>query len=183
VSRRERREARRTSVLVFAAAVGVVLVLVSAAIWKLSGSDGGGVVTASALDPTLAGAKPAVTPFRGLTEVELAIDGDCHRVAVADTDTERQQGLRSVTDLSPYDGMLFVYTSASLNAYTMADTLIPLDIGFYDAQGEPVDRLKMVPCSKTQAECPLYQSKGPFFYALETPHGHLAAGPIGGCPS
>jgi uncharacterized membrane protein (UPF0127 family) len=90
-------------------------------------------------------------------------------VAVADTSAERRQGLRGVRDLGDLDGMLFVFETTTSATFTMRDTLMPIDIAFFDSAGDLVDRLEMVPCAAEP--CPSYQASGPFRYALETEAG------------
>ena len=72
--------------------------------------------------------------------------------------------------------MLFVFDSSERFAFTMADTLIPLDIGFYDESGEFVEALQMVPCPADESDCPRYKPDEPFVLALEVPAGVLAEG-------
>lgn len=135
---------------------------------------------------SLAGALGAATaafpPYDGFTEAFVALDDRCLRVVVADENDERVQGLRAVDGLDPYDAMLFVFDAPSSARFTMADTLIALDIGWYDSAGALVDRTTMQPCPGTEAECPTYAARGPYRYALETEAGALGAGGIGGCP-
>jgi uncharacterized membrane protein (UPF0127 family) len=124
----------------------------------------------------------AVAPFEGLTQARVQLDDKCLRVAVADTLAERNQGLRNVRDLSPYDGMLFVFGADSDARFTMAGTPLTLDIGWYAADGSPVDRTTMKPCLYgDDATCPVYESKTKYRYALETAGGHLGGGALHGC--
>jgi uncharacterized membrane protein (UPF0127 family) len=169
------RRAVAVSVLVAVAlgAIGAAIVLVL--------TDRGGDEPGDELAAVLAGARPAARRFDGLTEVDLGVGGTCRRVVVADSRDERVQGLRGVTDVSPYDGMLFVLDDTTAGQFTMQDTLIPLDIGFYDAGGAPVGRIEMVPCPPEQSECPTYGPDAPFLLALETPAGGLTAGSLGAC--
>ncbi len=110
----------------------------------------------------------AAFPVRTIT-----VDGDPWLVAVADTPTRRGQGLMNVTDLGSLDGMLFVFPETVTAAFWMKDTLIPLDIAFFDDAGRFVDKLTMRPC---QADpCPTYPAAAPYRYALEAPEGGLAA--------
>jgi uncharacterized membrane protein (UPF0127 family) len=126
----------------------------------------------------------AHAPFRGLTEARLGLDDRCLHVLVADTDSERHEGLRGVTDFAGYDGMLFVYDSDSLARYTMSGTPTPLDIGWYAADGSPVDHTTMTPClDGNDATCPIYASEGSYRYALETAAGQGGTGSIGACPA
>lgn len=136
-----------------------------------------GTGLAAALDA----ARPAVPPFEGLTEARVGVGDRCLRVVVADEAGERVQGLRGVRDLAPYDGMLFVFPDDTDARFTMADTLIPLDIGWYDAGGLPIDRTTMEPCPDAERECPPHGASRRFRYALETAAGALGGGSLGGC--
>ena len=119
----------------------------------------------------------ASAPFTAFRETRVAVGDRCLRVLVADTPTLRNEGLRAVTSLAPYDGMLFVNDRDTNARYTMADTLIPLDIVFYDRDGAPVGDASMQPCpTGTDATCPTYASGRKYRYALE----RLAATPGGG---
>jgi uncharacterized membrane protein (UPF0127 family) len=138
---------------------------------------------AGALGTLLAGARPAVAPFAGLTEVRLGIGGDCRRIVVADRTDERAVGLMRRRDLGPYDGMLFVFGGSTQGSFTMSNVPVPLDIGFYDDAGRPVDRLLMKPCpDRSVLQCPSYRSRSPYSYAVETLEDELPEGGLSGCP-
>jgi hypothetical protein len=77
-----------------------------------------------------------------------------------------------VTDLGGLDGMLFVFQADSEGGFWMKNTLIPLDIAFFTADGGFVDALTMVPC--VEDPCPTYRPDGSYRYALEAPAGGLA---------
>ena len=135
------------------------------------------------LASVLADARPATTPFTELTEVRLGIGGDCRHIVVADKRDERATGLMRRSDLGPYDGMLFVFDEPTRSYFTMSDVPVPLDIGWYDAAGRPVDRLLMQPCpDRSVSDCPAYSSKGPYSYAVETLDGQLPGGALSSCP-
>jgi uncharacterized protein len=92
-------------------------------------------------------------------------------VAIADTPDLRSVGLMRVRDMGDLDGMVFVFDAEVAVNFTMRNTLIPLDIAFFDAAGTAVDRFEMVPC---QAEpCPEYGAASEFRYALEMPAGTM----------
>ena len=167
-----------TIVVVFLAALGAVLMSSSVGSLKSEAEPGTGV--AQALDaPT-----PASPPFVGLTEARLALGDRCLKVVVADENTERIQGLRDVTDLGEYDGMLFVYSSDTDARFTMAGTPLPLDIAWYTADGEPVSSTTMRPCVQgSDSTCPVYASNRKYRYALETAAGNGGSGAIGACPA
>ncbi len=106
----------------------------------------------------------------------IQLDGDELLVAVADTVELRRQGLMLVEDLRDLDGMLFVFPDPTNGGFWMKDTLIPLDIAFFDADGHFVDGFAMEPC--TTADCPSYRPDGSYLYALEMPEGQMPSGDI-----
>jgi uncharacterized membrane protein (UPF0127 family) len=124
---------------------------------------------------------PASAPFPDLTETQLSVGGRCLQVVVDDTEAERVQGLRQRRDLGAYDGMLFVFDAPTRATFTMSTVPVPLDIGFYAANGAPVSRRHMKPCPRADAECPVYEAGAEFVYALETLRGELPSGALSGC--
>jgi uncharacterized membrane protein (UPF0127 family) len=90
-------------------------------------------------------------------------------VQVADTPTERQTGLMGREGLSPYDGMAFVWEEPLVTTFWMKDTLIPLSIAFWDADGRIISILDMDPC--TEDPCPSYGPGEPFVGAVEVARG------------
>ena len=101
----------------------------------------------------------------------IELDGVALTVAVADTNEQRRQGLMGVEDLSPLDGMVFVFDNAAVRSFWMKDTLIPLDIAFFDSNGVFVTKTTMEPC--LDGDCPHYSSERDTQYALEAPLGAL----------
>jgi len=165
-----------TIVVVFLSVLGAYILRDTVDNVKAEPEPGSGVAAA------LADARPAQKPFAGLTEAQLALADKCLLVAIADQDAERVEGLRDALDLGPYDGMIFVYDQDTSARFTMANTPLPLDIGFYDAAGALINRLRMEPCPQgTDATCPTYAPDRPFRYALEVPAGAGTAGAIGSC--
>lgn len=65
--------------------------------------------------------------------------------------------------------MLFVYSSPSSTAYGMRDTLMPLDIWWFDSGGYLLGSAEMEPCDTM--ECTSYGSPGMIMWVLETPMG------------
>ena len=120
--------------------------------------------TSTTLEPA-----PTTGDVEGFEIIEIEIDGERMSVAVADTPDLRQQGLMFVEDLGDLVGMLFDFGAESQGAFWMKNTLIPLDIAFFDGGGALVAVLKMVPC---EAEpCPPYDPGVPYSYAIEVPAG------------
>lgn len=105
----------------------------------------------------------------------VQLDGRELLVAIADTPELRRQGLMNVPDLLDLDGMLFMFTEDSSGGFWMKDTLIPLDIAFFDTLGAYVDGFVMEPC--TTDDCPTYRPSGPYRYALEMAAGGMPADP------
>jgi uncharacterized membrane protein (UPF0127 family) len=163
-----------------AGAIGVVVAVVWFARDDGSG-DGTSAPVASSGAPFLLAPTPASAPFRTLTEAQLGVGGRCLRVLLADDMGERAQGLRERRNLGPYDGMLFVYEEPVDVAFTMSTVPVPLEVGFYAADGTPVSRRHMKPCPRADSDCPSYRSSGPFTYALETLTGELPSGALSGC--
>ena len=172
--------ARRAGVA--AALLALAAVLVGGGLVLVLRSDDDTAAPRGPLASVLAGARPATVPFTGLTEVRLGIGGDCRRVVVADRTDERATGLMRRSDLGPYEGMLFVFDKPTRSSFTMSEVPVPLDIGWYDSAGRPVDRLLMQPCpGRSVSDCPVYSSRGPYTYAVETLGGQLPSGALSGC--
>jgi uncharacterized membrane protein (UPF0127 family) len=107
----------------------------------------------------------------GFETSTITVDGRELIVAVAETPDQRSQGLMGVTDLGGLDGMLFVFQADREGGFWMKNTLIPLDIVFFTADGGLVDALTMVPC--VEDPCPTYRPDGSYQYALEALAGDL----------
>jgi uncharacterized membrane protein (UPF0127 family) len=106
---------------------------------------------------------------------------------VASSLEERAQGLMGVTDLGSVDGMLFVFPADTTSGFWMKDTLIPLDIAFFDSerrlrtvfdsQRNPHTVFTMEPC--LEEPCRVYSPGISYRYALETLPGRMSEFPEG----
>jgi len=109
-----------------------------------------------------------VTP--ALPTTELEVGEETLDVWVADEPEERRQGLRAVAALPDgIDGMLFVFPEPTTPNFIMSETLIPLEVWFFDPEGSLIGSYEMTPCPADP--CPLYPAPGPVGWALETPLG------------
>jgi uncharacterized membrane protein (UPF0127 family) len=68
---------------------------------------------------------------------------------------------------APADGMLFVFRRDTSGGFWMKNTLVPLTIVFFDAEGQRVRRLSMTPCRRDP--CPIYEPRRRYRFALELP--------------
>lgn len=93
---------------------------------------------------------------------------------LADDPGLRQQGLMGVTDLGPFDGMLFAYAGSSTGGYWMRGTPLPLSIAWISPEGEVVGTADMEPCLDAGNSCPTYDPAGAYRWAIEVPRGELA---------
>lgn len=95
-------------------------------------------------------------------------------VEVVDTEPAREKGLMMRTSLAPNTGMWFVFDEEKPLTFWMKNTLIPLDILFFDGQKHVVAIVEdMVPCTVPDPQCARYPSQKPARYALELPAGFV----------
>ena len=93
-------------------------------------------------------------------------------VEIADTPAEREQGLMGRTTLAADAGMVFVFPEDHRGPFWMKDTLIPLSIAFYAADGRILKILDMEPCKADP--CPLYDPGVSYRGAFEVNKGAFA---------
>lgn len=104
----------------------------------------------------------------GFDQIEIEVGAHPMTVLVADTPSQRSQGLRGVDELPVgVDGMLFVFEAASTVTFGMRDTVMALDIWWFDEDGNLVGSAEMEPCSAEP--CTDYRSPPGVKWALETP--------------
>ncbi|MBE7436955.1 MAG: DUF192 domain-containing protein [Spirochaetales bacterium] len=88
-------------------------------------------------------------------------------VEIAATPESRERGLMYRSSLDPDHGMLFVFRKPDVQTFWMKNTLIPLDIGFFDDQGF----LILTHSMDTDDGKKRYSSMEPALYAVETDRG------------
>jgi uncharacterized membrane protein (UPF0127 family) len=133
-------------------------------------------VAAAFLVAACGGDNPSVSsePSPGPTVAIETADGVVRfQVEVADTPETRSQGLMFRTNLAPNAGMVFLFDEPTNGSFWMKDTLIPLQIAFWDGDGRIVAILDMAPCETD--ECPLYAPGATYVGALEVNAGRLDA--------
>lgn len=109
--------------------------------------------------------------FDTVTVVVTTPDGERCELCLwlAADDERRRRGLMFVDDLGEADGMAFVYSTPRTTAFTMRNTLLPLTIVFYDADGHLLDSFDMEPCR--EEVCPTYPTPPDFSVAIEVEQG------------
>jgi uncharacterized membrane protein (UPF0127 family) len=88
-------------------------------------------------------------------------------IAIADDEEERNQGLMDVTSMPQSSGMLFIFPDAQPRSFWMANTPLPLDIIFVDADQTIINiHHQTKPYSQEQ-----YASDQPAMFVVETNGG------------
>ena len=98
------------------------------------------------------------------TTAALTLDGKALRPELALDSDARSLGLMNRRK-APADGMLFVFPGPTRGGFWMKNTLVPLTIVFFNADGERVRKLSMTPCRTDQ--CPIYDPGRTYRFALE----------------
>jgi hypothetical protein len=113
-------------------------------------------------------------PYEVVTVTLVAPDGTAIPLRVFDANTPdlRRFGLMERTELPPRAGMVFRYSEDSDGGYWMRNTLIPLSIAYFDAEGVVHTVLDMEPCDADP--CPSYPPDAPYRGALEVNQGFFA---------
>jgi len=101
----------------------------------------------------------------------VEINGASYTVDIADNDATRTRGLMFVDSMPDDHGMLFIFPNSRPRSFWMKNTLIPLDIIYFDSDLELVSVSKNARPCKT-ARCGHYPSSGPAKYVLELNAGH-----------
>jgi uncharacterized protein len=93
-------------------------------------------------------------------------------VEIASTNAESERGLMYRTKLPEKQGMYFSYDAPqdpNRVGFWMKNTLIPLDVAFFDANGVIFDIVTLQPCVTTN--CPIYTTKKIYAGTLEVNKG------------
>ena len=108
----------------------------------------------------------------GAKRVELK--GESFDVELALTREEQAMGLMFRESMPDDAGMLFIFSGEAPRSFWMKNTLIPLDILYFDSELKLVSAQENVrPCATQR--CPGYPSEGPAQYVLELNAGKAKA--------
>lgn len=91
------------------------------------------------------------------------------RAEVAATADERSRGLMFREELAPDAGMVFLHEVARNRSFWMKDTLIPLSLAVWGADGKIAAILDMEPCREDP--CPIYDPGVPWIAGVEVNQG------------
>lgn len=104
------------------------------------------------------------------SDAELVINNAVFEVDLAVTPEERKTGLQNRKHLAENQGMLFIYPEPRIISFWMKETLIPLDMLFFDSHGQLLEAFdKVPPC--TTSSCKTYTNGKPSQFVLEIPAG------------
>lgn len=100
----------------------------------------------------------------------LNINGVDLKAQIAITGGEMQKGLMYRESLPEDCGMLFIYKEEDRRSFWMANTPLPLDIGFFDRKGMLLEIHRLVPFDTN----PVASRSREVQFALEMPKGWFA---------
>lgn len=104
----------------------------------------------------------------------LKIDGVTVQARIALTHSEKMRGLMEVTEMPENEGMLFVDARPKQASFWMRNTLIPLDIGYFDSDGILLEIYRMYPRDESAVKSRSDQVQ----FALEMNQGWFSANNI-----
>lgn len=99
------------------------------------------------------------------------------KTEIAYTPEKMEKGMMGRTGFGLIDAMAFNFEQQRVLSFWMKNTLIPMDILFFDANGDFVSSASMAPCKEDP--CPIYTSAEPASIALEVPADFVEKNSIG----
>ncbi len=106
-------------------------------------------------------------PITPMSTSWVVLHGHRYAVEVAHTEAQRARGLMFRKHMDRNRGMLFIHAVDEPLAYWMKNTVIALDIFYFDDQRRLVSVSKNTPPCTLGDACPPYRSAGPALYVLE----------------
>lgn len=97
----------------------------------------------------------------------VELHGHRYSVEIAQTGGQRARGLMFRNHMRHDHGMLFIHGTEEPLAYWMKNTLITLDIFYFDGKRRLVSVSKNTPPCDLGDACPPFRSDGPALYVLE----------------
>jgi uncharacterized membrane protein (UPF0127 family) len=136
------------------------------------------VLTLAACAHARSATGPVPNPSLDLPQGNLTIAGPdgpelSLHVQIAETAQSQEEGLMNVKTMPDQVGMAFLFRPSTSTPFWMKDTLIPLDIAFWDGRGRVVATLTMVPCKADP--CHFYDPGASYVGSVEMNAGLLAA--------
>lgn len=129
-------------------------------------------------DPVLEEPSGLAAKFGTILVDVLTASGEALELCLlhADVPEERARGLMEVTDLEGHDGMLFSFDTDVQSNFVMIDTVTPLTISWWAADGSFVSSTDMEPCTEADdGDCARYPAAAPYRYAIEVFQGERPA--------
>lgn len=106
--------------------------------------------------------------FAPVLEPTLGFNGTYFSLEIADTESEKEEGLMNRETLPEDRGMLFVFSEEDYRSFWMKNTSIPLDMVFMDSNFEVLNIEEADPEPETsKEELDIYESEDPARYVLE----------------
>jgi len=106
----------------------------------------------------------------------VKVAGDAVHIETSHTLDQRARGLMHRPRLSANDGMLFLYPEEDERSFWMKNTLIPLDIAYFNAKGELLNVRRMkAPKDPARGDEDKAPSAGPAQFVLEVNYGWFDA--------
>lgn len=117
-------------------------------------------------------AAPEVVFKKGELELSFKKIRKIIKVELAETPEQHERGLMFRKKLNTNEGMLFIFSDEQTRSFWMKNTLIDLDIGYFNKKKILNDIQQMkAENSVMQLNPPTYPSKQPAMYALEVSKG------------
>ena len=151
----------------------IVLLLIIAIVSGACNGAGGNAEDAQGTlcDPTnpLPSPSPSFPPGRVL--IDTGDESVLVDAVIAENDEQHQFGLMHRESFPDDCGMVFVFFEEHQGGFWMKNTLIPLSIAFFDADGKILKILDMEPCEKDP--CTIYDPGVSYNGALEVNQGRF----------